>query len=240
MSRTDHVRMRTTTDETLDQLGRLALRDSSVPTVLQQVVQLLGSAMPPGSETSVSVRARGELLCVPTGDLARRLDEAQFAEGQGPVVLTARAGTITEVPDVCSDPRWPEHARRCAEVGMLSSLSVPLSVNSRSAGVLTVYARGTDAFDDVIRRVVRRLAPHARAAVASLEARQQARAMADDLEADLETKAIIDQAKWILVERYRMTPERAVELMARVSAHSKVQLRQVAAGLILQDRAARA
>jgi AmiR/NasT family two-component response regulator len=106
--------------------------------------------------------------------------------------------------------------------------------------VLSIYARGTDAFDDVIRRVARRLAPHARAAVASLEARQQARAMADDFEADLETKAIIGQAKWILVERYRLTPERAVELMARMSARSKVELRQVAAGLILQDRTARA
>ena len=71
MSLTDHDRA-PTTDETLEQLGRLALQDSSLPTVLQQVVQLLGSAMPPGSETSVSVQARGELLCVPTGDIARQ------------------------------------------------------------------------------------------------------------------------------------------------------------------------
>ena len=151
----------------------------------------------------------------------------------------ARTGTVTEVPDVCSEPRWPEHARRSAELGMLSSLSVPLALSARAAGALTIYARGTAAFDDVIRRAARRLAPHARAAVASLEARHQARAMADDLEADLETKAIIVQAKRILVDRYQMTPERAVELMARMSARSRVELRDVAAGLVLEDQASR-
>ena len=235
----DHGRT-ATTDQTLEQLGRLALRESPVPTVLHQVVQLLGSAMPPGSETAVSVQARGELLCVPTGDTARRLDEAQFAEGHGPVVHAAHTGTAARSPTSAPTPRWPEHARRSVEAGMLSSLSVPLAVSARAAGALTIYARATAAFDEGIRRAARRLAPHARAAVASLDARHQARAMADDLEQELATKAMIVQAKWILVERYRLTPERAVELMARMSARSNVELRQIAAGLILKGRASRA
>lgn len=239
MSLTDHGGT-ATTEETLEQLGRLALRESSVPTVLQQVVQLLGSAMPPGSETAVSVQARGELLCVPTGDTARRLDEAQFAEGHGPVVHAAHSGTAVEIPDVRTDGRWPEHARRSVEAGMLSSLSVPLAVSAQAVGALTIYARATAAFDEGIRRAARRLAPHARAAVASLECRHQARAMADDLEQELATKSMIVQAKWILVERYQLTPERAVELMARMSARSNVELRQIAAGLILKGRGSRA
>ena len=238
MSLTDGGRT-PTTDDTLERLGRLALRESSVPTVLHQVVHLLGSAMPPGSEASVSVQARGELLCVPLGGTARSLDDAQFAEGRGPVVHAACTGTTTEVPAVRTETRWPEHAQRSVEAGMLSSLSVPLAVSAQAAGALTISARATAAFDEVIRRAALRLAPHARAAVADLEARHRARAMADDLEAELATKASVVQAKWILVQRYQLTPEHAVEQMVRMSARAHVELREVAAWLMHPHRAAR-
>ncbi len=231
MSQTD-VNPVLTTDETLEQLGRLALRDPSVPTLLQQVVQLLGAAMPLGSQTSISVHARGECLCVGSGETARELDEAQVADGRGPALHAARTGTMTEVSDVSSDQRWPEHARRAAEEGMQSSLSIPLSVAADAASALTVYAREADAFDVDLRTVVRRLAPHARSAVASLEARNRARAMADDMEADLEARAVISRARGILIERHGLTPERAVEVMARMSWRSQIGLRDVAAGLV--------
>jgi transcriptional regulator with GAF, ATPase, and Fis domain len=221
-----------TTDETLEQLGRLALRDPSMPTLLQQVVQLLGSTMPMGSETSISVHARGDLLCVGSGETARELDEAQFADGRGPALHAARTGATTEVADVRSDTRWPEHARRAAAEGMLSSLSIPLAMDADAASALTVYARDVDALDEERLTAVRRLAPHARSAVASSEARHRARAMADDMEADLEARAMIVRARGILVQRHGLTPERAVEVMARMSRQSQVGLRDVAAGLV--------
>lgn len=221
-----------TTDETLEQLGRLALRDPSAPTLLREVVQLLGSAMPSGSQTSICVEARGELHCVSTGETARELDEAQFADGGGPALHAARRCVPTEVADVRSDPRWPEHAGRATDGGMLSSLSIPLPVDAGAASALTVYAREADAVDEVLRRTVRRLAPHARAAVGSLEARHRARAMADGMEADLEARAVISRARGILVQRHGLTPERAAEVMARMSRRSRLRLRDVAAGVV--------
>lgn len=224
-----------TTDETLEQLGRLALRDPSLPDLLPQVVQLLAAAMPPSSQTSVCVYARGELHCVSSGGTAGGLDEAQFAEGGGPALQAASTGTPAEIADARRDPRWPEHARRAVEEAMLSSLSVPLSVDAGVASALTVYARDADAFDGVLRRAVRRLAPHARSAVGSLEARHRARAMADDMEADLEAQAVINRARGILIQRHGLTPERAVEVMARMSRRSRMGLREVAAGVVRMD-----
>jgi GAF domain-containing protein len=229
----------TTTDETLRQLGRLALRDPSTPTLLQDVVDLLGAAMPPGSETSVSLPAGLDLVCVSTGETARRLDEAQFAGRRGPAVQAASSAVPVEVPDVRSELRWPEHARRAADAGLLGSLSFPLRVDGRATAALTVYTREADAFDPALRQALRRMSPHARAAVASLEERRRASTMADDLEAELEARAVIGRAKTILVERFQVTPERAVELMARMSARSRLGLREVAAGLVRQDRAMR-
>lgn len=234
MSRTDDARS-PRTDEALERFSRLALREQPMPALLRQLVELTDSVMPPGTETAVSLRVRGVLSGDATADVARRLDEAQFADGGGPGVHAARTGTITEVADIRTERRWPEHGRRAAEVGVLSTLSVPLSVDAELGGALTVYAFRADAFDDPVRRVARRLAPHARAAVAGVQDRHRAREMADDLEAELETRAIIGRAKGILVERYQVTPERAFQLMAQMSSRSHRGLREVAVGVVRMD-----
>jgi AmiR/NasT family two-component response regulator len=43
---------------------------------------------------------------------------------------------------------------------------------------------------------------------------------------------MIVRARGILVQRHGLTPERAVEVMARMSRQSQVGLRDVAAGLV--------
>jgi AmiR/NasT family two-component response regulator len=218
--------------EVLQQLGRLALRDPSTPTLLPDVVRLLSAAMPPGSETSVCLPAPGAFVCESSGETARRLDETQFADGQGPTAQATRTALAVDVLDVRSDRRWPEHAQRAADAGLHSSLSIPLRIDARATAALTVYAPEADAFDPPLRQALRRMSPHARAAVASLEERRRASAMADEMEAELEARAVIGRAKGILVERFQVTPERAVELMVRMSARSRMELRDVAAGLV--------
>jgi GAF domain-containing protein len=234
MSRTDDARI-PRTDETLERFSRLVLREQPMPALLRQLVELTASVMPAGTETAVSLRVRGELCSDATAEVARRLDEAQFADGGGPGVHAARTGAITEVADLRTEERWPEHRLRATEAGVLSTLSVPLTVDAEVAGALTVYAFQADAFDGAVRRVAARLAPHARAAVAGVEDRHRAREMADDLEAELETRALIGRAKGILVERYHVTPERAFQLMAQMSSRSRRGLREVAFGVVRQE-----
>jgi GAF domain-containing protein len=223
------------TDEALERFSRLVLREQPMPALLRQLVELTDSVMPPGTETAVSVRIRGVLTGTSTGDVARRLDEAQFADGRGPGVHAARTGAITEVADTRTDPRWSVQARRAAELGVLSTLSVPLSVDAEVVGAMTVYAFEAGAFEDPFRRVARRLAPHARAAVAGVQDRVRAREMADELEAELETRALIGRAKGILVERYQVTPERAFQMMAQMSSRSRRGLRDVAVGVVRRE-----
>jgi GAF domain-containing protein len=221
--------------EMLERFSRLAMREQPIAALLQQLVELTGRLMPLGTETSVALRVHGVLTFAATGALSRRLDEAQFADGRGPGIHAARTGVITEVGDTRTDPRWPDHGRRAAADGVLSSLSIPVSGDAETSGALTVYAPAADAFDDALRRVARRLAPSARAALAGVQDRDRARALADELDVELETRAIIGQARGILVQRYQVTPERAYELMARMSERSRRGLREVAVGVVRMD-----
>ena len=220
-------------DVAVEELSRLTLREHSMSTLLQRVVELSDSVMPGDTETSISLVFRGRASTpASTGELATRLDEAQFADDAGPCLHAARTGELTEIKDTRTDQRWPGYARRAAEAGCLSSLSVRMLMDDAIVGALNTYSRAPDAFDDEWRAVAVRFAPYAAVAVANMHAYQRAREMADNLQVALETRAIIDQAKGILIERHRVTSDQAFHLLAQVSIRTNVKVRDVASRLV--------
>jgi GAF domain-containing protein len=171
---------------------------------------------------------------VSTGQLATELDETQYDERQGPCLHAARSGELTEVPDTRADPRWPDYMPHAVEHGALSSLSVPLSIDEAEqvTGALNIYARRPNAFDEDSRSVATRFAPYASVAAGNLYAYQSARDMADNLQTALESRAVIDQAKGILMERYKLTADQSFQLLAQVSMNRNRKLRAVADELV--------
>jgi AmiR/NasT family two-component response regulator len=56
--------------------------------------------------------------------------------------------------------------------------------------------------------------------------------MADNLQTALESRAVIDQAKGILMERHKLTADQSFQLLARASMNSNRKLRDVADHLV--------
>jgi GAF domain-containing protein len=199
------------------------------------VADLSKSVMPGNPEASVLLLVRDRpTTVVSTGELATELDETQYERGHGPCLHAARTGELTEIPDTRADDRWPDYLPRAVERGNLSSLSIPLAIDpdERVTGALNIYARRPDAFDEASRSVATRFAPYAAVATGNLYAYQSARDMADNLQAALESRAVIDQGKGILMERYKLTADQAFQLLARASMTSNRKLRDVADHLV--------
>jgi len=221
--------------EALERLGRLSLRELSMDSLLQTVADLTKSVMPGNPEASVLLLVKDRpTTVVSTGTLASALDETQYDRGHGPCLHAARTGEITEIPDTRTDDRWPDYLPRAVEEGNLSSLSIPLAIDpdAQVSGALNIYARLVDAFDEASRSVASRFAPYAAVAAGNLYAYQSAREMADNLQVALESRAVIDQAKGILIERYKITPDQAFQFLARVSMTTNRKLRDIADELV--------
>ena len=169
-----------------------------------------------------------------TGELATDLDETQYEKGHGPCLHAARTGEVTEIPDTRTDDRWPDYTPRAVEHGNLSSLSVPLAIDqdAQVSGALNIYARRPDAFDAASRSVATRFAPYAAVATGNLYTYQSARDMADTLQTALESRAVIDQAKGILMERHKLTADQAFQLLAGASMRTNRKLRDIAEHLV--------
>ena len=221
--------------EALERLGRLALRELSMEGLLQQVAELSKTVMPGNPETSVLLLVKDKpTTVVSTGQLATDLDERQYERGHGPCLHAARTGELTEITDTRTDGRWPDYTLRAAERGNLSSLSIPLPIDEdeQVSGALNIYAREPDAFDEDARAAATGFGPYAAIAVANMHAYESARSMADNLRVALETRAVIDQAKGILMERHKLTADQAFQVLSRVSMNSNRKVRDIAGHLV--------
>src|SRR3954464_3840673 len=221
--------------EALERLGGLSLRELSLDSLLQTVADLAKTVMPGSPETSVLMLVRGDpTTVVSTGQLAVDLDERQYERGHGPCLHAARTGELTEITDTRTDSRWQDYLHRAVERGNLSSLSVPLVIDEQEqvAGALNIYAREAGAFDEDSRAAATRFGPYAAVAAGNMYAYQSARDMADNLRAALESRAVIDQAKGVLMERYRLTPDQAFQLLARASVKANRKVRDIADELV--------
>jgi GAF domain-containing protein len=221
--------------EALEQLGRMSLRELSMDSLLQTVADLSKLVMPGNPETSVLLLVKDHPTTVVwTGQLAVALDERQYERGHGPCLHAARTGELTEITDTRTDRRWPDYLPRAVEAGNLSSLSVPLAIDKdeQVSGALNIYARRPDAFDQNSRAVATRFGPYAAVAAGNLYAYQSARDTAANLQAALASRAVIDQAKGVLIERYKLTPDQAFQLLAQASMNANRKVRDIADHLV--------
>ncbi len=221
--------------EALLQLGTLSLRELSMEGLLQTVADQATTVLPGSLEASVTLLIKGVPSTVAsTGSLAVDLDETQYEQGHGPCLHAAGTGEVTEIPDTRTDSRWPDYSRRAADRGNLSSLSVPLLIDEdeRVFGALNLYAQTAEAFDGDSRSAALAFGPYAAVAAGNVYAYQSARNMADGLQAAMENRAVIEQAKGVLIERYKVTPDHAFRLLAVASMNANRKLRHVAHDLV--------
>lgn len=208
MARSDEQRS-TEAAEALEHLGEVSLRELSMETLLQSMANLTKRVMPGDPEASVTLLIKDEpRTVVDTGPLALGLDEVQYDRGDGPCLHAARNGVLVEIGDTRVDDRWADYARYVAEHGVRCVLAVPLILDGEEhlAGSLNIYARRPDAFDEASRAVATGFAPYAAVAAGTVQAYCRARETADNLQKALETRAVIEQAKGILIERHKLTP----------------------------------
>jgi GAF domain-containing protein len=217
----------------LEDLGRLLLTEHTPRSVLQQIVELVQRGMPTGAEVSITlVRGQQPTTAAFTGSLAEDLDEVQYERDHGPCLDAALGGLLTEIGDARTEDRWPDYIPTFLERGALSALAAPVPAAHLTAG-LNVYARRAEAFTDVDRAALLKFAAYAGAVLTNMDALQDARDLAENLQKAMEFRAVIEQAKGILMERHKLTAGRAFRLLADASMHTNRKVRDVAENLVL-------
>lgn len=155
-----------------------------------------------------------------------RLDSLQFEIREGPCFDALKDHETVHSIDLAADERWPVWGPKVsADMGLNSSVSYRLFTTKDTLGAMNLYSRKVGAFDteDIDNGLA--LAAHVAVALAGAQ-------NAEHLETALNSRTVIGQAEGILMERFDISPQRAFEVLSRVSQERNVKLHIVAQELV--------
>ena len=215
------------------ELGRFKLSETSLDTVLDRVAALAQRALPGAAEVSITlVRDRSPYTAAFTGELALHLDERQYEHHRGPCLQAAAEKSTISVPDTADDTRWAGWAQRAAAAGAGSVFSVGLPILDDVSGALNIYGRRPRAFDDDAGVLAQTFAGYAAIALANTHLYHSTADLARHLQVAMDSRAVIEQAKGIIIAERRCTPDEAFEFLIKVSQDTNRKVRDVAAALV--------
>jgi GAF domain-containing protein len=214
--------------------GLLAsLSGNGLEDVLADVAGLATATIPDADGASVACLRDGQAFTfAATDERVRAVDEAQYSVQNGPCVQAGQDGQLHLSQHLPGDARWPTLADAAAKNGIGSVLAVPIPNGDEAVGTLNLYARRPDAFADNDARNALGFAKYAGYALASVREREETRRLAGQLAEAMQSRAVIDQAIGVLMEREHCDAMHAMDLLRRASQQGNVKVRDIAERLV--------
>jgi GAF domain-containing protein len=214
-------------------LGQIKLGETDLNGVLDQVAHLAKRTLPGADEVSVTlVGVKSASTVAATGPLARTLDEWQYSRGYGPCLDASASHATLSLPDMTTEHRWPDWAAQALGAGAHSSLSIGLPIHEQVTGALNVYATKPEAFDSDAIIIGQTFAGYAAVALANAHLYDTQANLAQQMQAAMQSRAIIEQAKGIIMGSRRCTADDAFAMLTKLSQDTNRKLRDVAAAVV--------
>jgi len=249
MSRSDHdesaegqvIRQLDEVTGALDTLSDVLATEESLSVVLQRACEQAVRTIPDADMASVTLMHDDRpLTAAATNGPTTHVDDSQYETGQGPCLEAARTGQTIRADLTEVQQRWPRFADRVRGSGVGSYLSAPLFIDNQYHGSLNLYGTRDHGYRELDAVVLELYTTAAEAAIRAEQRFLKAREKADQLRAALTSRAVIDQAKGVLMGAHAITADEAFTMLVEHSQHENVKLREVAEGLIarvIQPRA---
>jgi GAF domain-containing protein len=220
----------------LRELSRVALVDRTLTEVLTDITRIAAMGIPGAESTSITLIRDDDkaFTAAHHGEMALLADELQYAKGYGPCMDAGRGGVLLRVDDMRNETRWPDYVDHVvAEAGVLSSLSVPLPYQGSSIGALNNYSTKPAAFaTPESLRAALEVAEVIAVAVANADSHWQLGEQARNMRLAMDSRAVIEQAKGVLMAQRHVDAEQAFEILREASQRYNRKLRDIALGIV--------
>src|SRR3954471_10369739 len=211
------------------ELSKIMLGAQPLSQTIARVAELAQQTIPGAADVSVILLQQEQVSTVAfSGTLAAYLDERQYDAGFGPCMDAALSGTVITIPDTARSPTYPDFGRVAARHGITHTMSIGLPIPERTVGGLNIYGTGDHPFDEATQEVATAFAGYAAVAVANASVYASTASLAANLQRALESRAVIDQAKSILIGQHHISPDEAFDLLSRQSQTSNRKIRDIA------------
>jgi GAF domain-containing protein len=213
-------------ESALAEAARKVADNPEVKLALQAVVDLaMANCGCEGASVTLVGANGGAESTATSSNLIAKADDLQYAYDEGPCLRAAEDGGAFLILDTRTDPRFPVWGPDVANLGLNSVLSIHLFTDHRILGALNLYYEARDDFTPDEVEVAKVVAAHASVALAKLRSER-------DLWRAIDSRHLIGQAQGILMERFKLGPEKAFSVLRRYSQQHNIKLHEVAGELI--------
>ena len=190
----------------------------------------------------VSSSAAGLLLADPQGRLqfmaasdenTELLELFQVQNHEGPCLDCFRTGKPVVNADLAeADDRWPRFAPRAVSAGFRSVHAIPLRLRDTAVGALNLFDGHTGRLQEGDVHVVQALADVATIGLLQERSIRRAEVLTEQLQAALNSRIVIEQAKGAVAQTHRITVDEAFGLMRGYARRNRRRLSEVAQALV--------
>ncbi|WP_067565617.1 GAF and ANTAR domain-containing protein [Nocardia acidivorans] len=200
----------------------------------QELVDTSVDLLPADAAGLLLADAHGELqVFASTSEETRLLELLQVESAAGPCLEAYRTGEQVLVADLeRGTQRWPAFAERAAQEGFHGVCALPLRLRNDRIGALNLFTTRADALgmDDV--RIGQALADFATIGIVHARILADSMTVNDQLNAALNSRVVIEQAKGMLAERARLDMDAAFGAMRKYARDTNQRLADVSRALV--------
>jgi GAF domain-containing protein len=180
--------------------------------------------------------SRGALrLIAASTEQARVVELFQIQNDEGPCLDCYRSGQAVIVSDIRSDQaaaRWPQFAAATREMGYAGVHAIPMRLRDQVIGTLNLFKIVPNGLDPSVVVAATALVDVATIGILQERAVRQQEVVAGQLQRALNSRVIIEQAKGVLAERLRVTPDEAFVLLRRYARDHNHPLTELSGDVI--------
>jgi ANTAR domain-containing protein/GAF domain-containing protein len=197
--------------------------------LLHEICEQVTHAVPGVDEATITLLTDGKpTTAATTSDVVAALDHDQYAANDGPCLQAARTGNLVRVSVADAADRWPIFARDAAAAGYGSFLSAPLVISDGHSGAVNCYSARGHGFAELDEKLLDLYTGATTATLRVYSRYQRARDTATQLRTALTTRAVIDQAKGILMALRQVSADEAFRLLVAQSQRENIKLHDLA------------
>jgi GAF domain-containing protein len=186
----------------------------------------------------LAASAAGVVLADPRGELrvaAASSEEAglvelfQLQNDQGPCLDCFRTGRPISAADLTGpDQRWPRFAQAATQAGFRTVEALPMRLRDQVIGALNLFRAEPGPFETADLRIAQALADVATIGLLHERNVRRSETVAEQLQAALNSRVMIEQAKGKLAERYGIDMDRAFTMLRDYARNTNQHLTDVA------------
>lgn len=178
------------------------------------------------------LRPRKHGTVASSDQVARKLDELQYAHEDGPCMEATRTETLVYVSDVVGDMRWPEYFAHASKHNVRSILAVPVILDGEAAAALNLYAEAPDAFGPDRAAVAQQFAAEASQGLRLAVRIAHLTDTGQNLTTAMSSRTTIDLAAGIIMAQNKCSQEQAVSILKAAASARNKKLRDIATAVV--------